>query len=272
MLRGDSAAIADARAMVEAMGGAAVWRELKSVHFVHEWDLHDRAERYLENEILDLTAPRSWVTMESETYSRLRAYSPEHRYWNVVNGTFAYTSDRDLANALERAPFSIYRIARGIAANDGFYHVRRGPMPDMAGVTALVFSGGQDTTSRGWIVLNRRGSRSSGRPHSTSTASARCSGTGICGFLVGRSRAEDAFDTRWSPSREQERSGSAVVHSAETVANARGSHEQRRTTSRSYAYCRRRPTVARRVSVGAGARRFGRCRRSRTDDSGHRGA
>ena len=46
-LRGDPAAIADARAMVERMGGNSIWKELESVHFVHEWDLADREERYL---------------------------------------------------------------------------------------------------------------------------------------------------------------------------------------------------------------------------------
>jgi hypothetical protein len=32
-LRGDSAAIAEARAMVETMGGMIIWARLKSVHF-----------------------------------------------------------------------------------------------------------------------------------------------------------------------------------------------------------------------------------------------
>ncbi|NIN98621.1 MAG: hypothetical protein GTN93_26115, partial [Anaerolineae bacterium] len=58
----DPAAIADAEEMVEAMGGLAIWRELESVHFVHEWDIFDRPDIYLENEILDLTGPRSYVT------------------------------------------------------------------------------------------------------------------------------------------------------------------------------------------------------------------
>jgi len=92
-LRGDPAAIDDALAMVEAMGGQSIWREPKSVHFVHEWDIASRPDRYLEHEILDLTGPRSFVTMESEIYSRIRAYSPEHRYWNVVNGDFAYADE-----------------------------------------------------------------------------------------------------------------------------------------------------------------------------------
>jgi hypothetical protein len=74
-LRGDPAAIADAVAMVEAMGGQAIWRDLEAVHFVHEWDIVNRHDRYLENEILDLTGPRSYVTMESEIYSRVRAYA-----------------------------------------------------------------------------------------------------------------------------------------------------------------------------------------------------
>ena len=88
-LRGDPAAIADARAMVEAMGGLAIWRDTASVHFVHEWDFVNRPDPYLEHEILDLTGPRSYVTMDSEIYSRTRAYSPEHGRWSITNGEFA---------------------------------------------------------------------------------------------------------------------------------------------------------------------------------------
>lgn len=154
-LRGDPAAIAEALAMVEAMGGAAVWRALGSVHFVHDWDLFGRPDRYREHEILDLTAPRSYVTMDSETYRRVRAYSPEHRFWNMVDGAFSYASDAELANALERAPFSLYRIARGVAANDGYYRVEFGPMRDLPGVTGLEFRG-PDDVARGWILLSQR--------------------------------------------------------------------------------------------------------------------
>ena len=66
-LRGDPAAIADAEAMVEAMGGLAIWRDLEKVHFVHEWDIVNRPDRYLENEILDLTGQRratAWCDMK----------------------------------------------------------------------------------------------------------------------------------------------------------------------------------------------------------------
>jgi len=154
-LRGDPAAIADAREMVETMGGLAIWRELESVHFVHEWDFFDRPDIYVENEILDLTGPRSYITMDSEVYHRVRAYSPEHRYWNIINGTFSYTSDQALADAMERAPYSIYRIARAIARGDGHYHVQFGPMRNIAGATALEFRG-PDNEIRGWILLNTR--------------------------------------------------------------------------------------------------------------------
>ena len=85
-LRGDPEAIADAVAMVERMGGMEIWAKLKSVHFVHEWYPWYRVDAYIENEILDLTGPRSWVEMKSEINHRVRAYSPEHRYWSVVNG------------------------------------------------------------------------------------------------------------------------------------------------------------------------------------------
>jgi hypothetical protein len=154
-LRGDPAAIADAEAMVETMGGLTVWRELQSVHFVHEWDIFSRPDIYLENEVLDLTGPRSYVTMESEIYSRERAYSPEHRYWNIVNGEFSFASDEAFENAMERAPYSIYRLARAIARGDSYYDVRFGPMKDMPGTQALEFRGPDDEI-HGWILLNTR--------------------------------------------------------------------------------------------------------------------
>ena len=154
-LRGEPAAIANAREMVETMGGLAIWRELESVHFVHEWDFFNRPDIYLENEVLDLTGPRSYITMESEVYHRVRAYSPEHRYWNIVNGTFSYTSDQELSDALERAPYSIYRLARAIARGDDSYHVQFGPMRNMPGAIALEFRGPDDEI-HGWILLNTR--------------------------------------------------------------------------------------------------------------------
>ncbi len=154
-LKGDADAIADARAMVETMGGLKIWAALESVHFVHEWDLAERTEAYLENEILDLTAARSYVTMESETYTRIRAYSPEHRYWNIVNGEFAYASDASFDRAISRAPYSIYRIARAIGANDSALTVEYGNPERIPRGRALQFTFG-DGQPGGWILLNAR--------------------------------------------------------------------------------------------------------------------
>jgi hypothetical protein len=154
-LRGDPAAIADAEAMVESMGGLSIWRELESLHFVHEWDIFSRPDTYLENEILDLTGPRSYVAMKSEIYSRVRAYSPERGYWSIVNDEFSYASDEALKNAMERAPYSIYRLARAIARGDSYYDVRFGPMKDIPDVQALEFRGPDDEI-HGWILLNVR--------------------------------------------------------------------------------------------------------------------
>jgi len=154
-LRGDPAAIADAVAMVETMGGMAIWRDLEVVHFVHEWDIVNRPDRYLENEILDLTGPRSYVTMESEIYSRIRAYSPEHRYWSVTNGEFKYGEDESLANAMERAPYSIYRLARSVARDDENLEVRYGTIAEISALPALEFVG-TDGVAHGWILLNVR--------------------------------------------------------------------------------------------------------------------
>jgi hypothetical protein len=154
-LRGDPAAIADAESMVETMGGMTIWRELQSVHFVHEWDIFNRPDIYLEHEILDLTGPRSHVTMESEIYSRERAYSPEHRYWNIINGEFSFANDEAFENAMERAPYNMYRLARAVARGDSYYHVQHGPMRDMPGTQALEFRGPDDQI-HGWILLNLR--------------------------------------------------------------------------------------------------------------------
>jgi hypothetical protein len=153
-VRGDPDAITEAEAMVETMGGAAIWSRLKSVHFVHRWDPWYKVDTYLENEILDLTGPRSWVKEESEIHHKIRAYSPEHKYWSVTNGKFERGSEERLNNALERAPFSIYRIARGIARGDPYYEVRFGG-GDIPHSRRLEFYG-PDGKLHGWIILNAR--------------------------------------------------------------------------------------------------------------------
>ena len=154
-LRGDPTAILDAVAMVETMGGAAIWRDLAQVHFVHEWDFVNRPDRYLENEILDLTGPRSYVTMDSEIYSRTRAYSPEHGRWSILNGEFQEGTKEALANSLERAPYSIYRLARAIALGDSELEIRYGAIKGIPGPPALEFIG-SDGLAHGWILLNTR--------------------------------------------------------------------------------------------------------------------
>lgn len=153
-VRGDPAAIADAEAMVAGMGGMEIWAQLKSVHFVHRWYPFHRVDSYVENEILDLTGPRSWVEMKSEVYHRVRAYSPEWKYWNVVGGEFSYAADEALNNALERAPYSIYRIARAVAIGDANYEIRFGE-GDIPRSRRLEFYG-PDGELHGWIILNAR--------------------------------------------------------------------------------------------------------------------
>jgi hypothetical protein len=150
-VRGDSIAVEYLESMVKTMGGIRIWSQLKSVHFVHRWYFWDR-DSYLENEILDLTGPRSWVTMKNETYSRIRAYSPEHKYWNIINGEFSYTSEDAFNNALERAPYSIYRIARAVASGDSNYEVKLGE-EEFPGARRIEFYG-PDNQFHGYIVLN----------------------------------------------------------------------------------------------------------------------
>ena len=111
-------------------------------------------DAYIENEILDLTAPRSWVEMKSEIHHRVRAYSPEYKYWSVLDGEFSFADKSRLENALERAPYSIYRIARAVAVGDPSYEIRFGE-GDIPGTRRLEFYG-LDGEMHGWIILNAR--------------------------------------------------------------------------------------------------------------------
>lgn len=153
-LRGDPAAIADARAMVETMGGMSIWAELKSLHFVHEWYPWHRVDSYVENEILDLTGPRSWAGRKSEINHAIRAYSPEGGRWTLNNGAFAYANEDALESDLRRAPFNFYRLVRGVAADDPYYEVRFGE-GDIPGTRRLEFYG-PDGVLGGWVILNAR--------------------------------------------------------------------------------------------------------------------
>jgi len=153
-LRGDSVAIADAEKMVEAMGGIEIWKHIKSLHFVHEWHPVNRADTYIENEILDLTSPRSWVNRKSEVTQTIRAYSPEGKYWTIKDGVFAYGSDNIWNAAIERAPFNFYHLVKAIAIKDSFYEIRYGKS-DIPYTQQLNFYG-PDGIIRGWVVLNAK--------------------------------------------------------------------------------------------------------------------
>lgn len=153
-LRGEPAAIADAREMVTALGGLEIWAKMKSLRFVHEWYFWNRLDSYVEDEVLDLTGPRSWVEMKSEIYHRLRAYSPEHKYWNIMDGEFAFANESAFESAMERAPYHWVRIAHAIAVNDPFYEIRFGPGP-FTNSRQLEFFG-PDGQKHGSILLNVR--------------------------------------------------------------------------------------------------------------------
>jgi len=153
-LRGDAAAIADARAMVETMGGATIWSQLQSLHFVHEWFPWNREDAYFEDEILDLTGPRSFADRNSEISHAMRAYSPEGKRWSLNNGEFSYAGDKELNEDLERAPFNFYRLVKGVAADDPFYEIRYGK-GDIPGTQRLEFYGPKGELGA-WVILNAR--------------------------------------------------------------------------------------------------------------------
>ena len=151
-LRGDSLAISDAEKMVENMGGMQIWKQLKSLHFVHEWYPVNRIDTYIENEILDLTSPRSWVERKSEITQTIRAYSPEGQYWTFKDGTITYGNEEIWEAAIERAPFNFYHLVRAIAIKDSYYEIQYGKS-DIPNTLQLNFSG-PDGVIRGWIILN----------------------------------------------------------------------------------------------------------------------
>ena len=153
-LRGDSMAIADAKAMVETMGGIEIWKQIKSLHFKHEWYPVNRIDTYIENEILDLTAPKSWVERKSEVTHTIRAYSPDGKYWKINDGVFAYGSENLWEAAIKRAPFNFYHLVRAIAVNDPFYEIRFGKS-DIPNSRQLEFYG-PDGVLRGWIILTAK--------------------------------------------------------------------------------------------------------------------
>lgn len=153
-LRGDPAAIAEAEAMVATMGGRGIWAKLKSIHFVHEWHIWNRADSYVENEILDLTVPRSWIEKKSEINYSVQGFSPEHKIWRVINGEFSWGDDDEFRMSTARAPFHFVRLARAIAIGDPFYEVRF-VEGDFKGSRRLEFRG-PDGVPRGWMQLNIR--------------------------------------------------------------------------------------------------------------------
>ena len=153
-IRGDSAAIADAEAMVEAMGGKEIWSQLKSLHFVHEWYPCYRVDTYIENEFLDLTAPRSRADRKSEVFHYIRAYSPEGKYWYINNGKFAYADEKVFQEAIQRAPYNFYHLVRAVAVGDTYYEVKFGE-GDIPNTHRLEFYGPEGVL-RGWIILNAK--------------------------------------------------------------------------------------------------------------------
>ncbi len=153
-LQGDSTAIADAKAMVETMGGIEIWKQVKSLHFVHEWHPVNRVDTYVENEILDLTAPKSWVERKSEITHTVRAYSPEGKYWTLKDGVFAYGSENIWNAAIKRAPFNFYHLVRAIAINDPFYEIRYGKS-DIPYSRQIEFYDPEGIL-RGWVILNAK--------------------------------------------------------------------------------------------------------------------
>lgn len=153
-LQGDPSAIADAKAMVETMGGSTIWSQIKSLHFVHQWYPCDRIDTYVENETLDLTTPSSHVDRKSEISHTVRAYSVDNKYWTIANGKFEYGSEQAWKSSVARAPFNFYHLVRAVAVNDPGFRIQYGKS-DVPNATRLDFFDSNGALG-GWVILNAK--------------------------------------------------------------------------------------------------------------------
>jgi len=153
-MKGDPDALADARAMVETMGGAEIWAGMNTLVLVHEWHPWNRADSYVETETLDLTGPRSRADRKSEIHHAIRAYSPESGRWDWSDGTLRRGTDDGLRADLARAAFNFYQLVKAVAIDDPGYEVRYGE-GDIPGTRRLEFHG-EDGAPGGWVILNAR--------------------------------------------------------------------------------------------------------------------
>jgi hypothetical protein len=151
-LRGEATAIAAARSMVDAMGGARIWKPLKSLRLVHEWFPWNRPDSYIETETLDFTGPRSHADRKSEIRHEIRAYGPEGGSWRIKDGELSRSGPEALAADLARAPFNFYRLVSAVAKDDPFYEVRWGK-GDIPGTRRLEFAGPGGRLG-GWVILD----------------------------------------------------------------------------------------------------------------------
>lgn len=103
---------------------------------------------------MTLSYPPNTVEERSEIHHKIRVYSPEHRYWSIVNGEFSYGDQTKFDAAMKRAPYSIYRIARAVAIGDPEYEFRfeKGDIPG----TRQLEIYGTDGQKHGSITLNAR--------------------------------------------------------------------------------------------------------------------
>lgn len=121
-LQGEPEATEKAEAMVEAMGGLHIWKEIKGIRFVNRWWHIDHKDTRIQDEIIDVTQSSTFFEMKSETYNQKRAYTP-HSWWVIRNGEITVRDEAYSAQNAKRALFNLFRIAHGIATDSPKYQV-----------------------------------------------------------------------------------------------------------------------------------------------------
>ena len=96
----------------------------------------------------------SLIRCDRKFAARSKAETPFPCRPYVLKNTLRSAVEDRLENALERAPYSIYRIARAVAIGDESCKIQFGE-GDIPGSRRLEFYG-SDGEMHGWIILNAR--------------------------------------------------------------------------------------------------------------------
>ena len=94
--------------MLDAMGGAAVWSEIRTIHNRAVNHHPDARLPYIQEYWYDTHVPRHYIKLNNFDVDRIRAYSSESG-WSITEGKFANFSEERLDSEIRSWSRSLYR-------------------------------------------------------------------------------------------------------------------------------------------------------------------